>query len=187
VTTVEQLITADEFERLPDPPHGGKMELVDGRVVVMAPVSGGHGRRALRLGSRLEAFASQQGLGEVMVETGYRLSPDGNVRAPDVSFIGLDRIPAEGLAEEGYIPGAPTLAIEVVSPDDSDRDVGEKADEYLAAGAQRVWLVRPRTKTVTVFRAGGEAHHYTVDDTLTSADAGFEVEGFELSLRELFS
>jgi len=32
--TAERLVTAAEFEQMPDPPHGGKVELVRGRVVV---------------------------------------------------------------------------------------------------------------------------------------------------------
>lgn len=42
----EKLLTAEEFFRLPDPFHGGKMELVAGKVVCQMPVSGGHGKRA---------------------------------------------------------------------------------------------------------------------------------------------
>ncbi|HET7737129.1 MAG TPA: Uma2 family endonuclease, partial [Tepidiformaceae bacterium] len=71
MTTVEQLITADEFERLPDPPHGGKMELVDGRVVVMAAVSREHGESASWITSILMPFVRRNRLGSVMVETGF--------------------------------------------------------------------------------------------------------------------
>ncbi|MGH2633087.1 MAG: Uma2 family endonuclease [Tepidiformaceae bacterium] len=42
MTTAERLITVEEFYALPDPPQGGKMELVDGRVVTMSPVGRKH-------------------------------------------------------------------------------------------------------------------------------------------------
>ena len=51
---------------------------------------------------------------------------------------------------------------------------------------KRVWVVRPELKTVAVHRPGGDAHTYGVDDTLSSEDATFLVEGFALHLRELF-
>ena len=50
------LLTAEEFYELPDAPHGGKMELICGRLVTHMPVGRNHSRIALRVGSRLERF-----------------------------------------------------------------------------------------------------------------------------------
>lgn len=60
-------------------------------------------------------------------------------------------------------------------------------NEYLAAGTRRVWLVRPRLRTVTVHRPNGDAHTYQLGDTLTSDDAGFDVAGFALPLSDIFA
>ncbi len=184
----ERLLTAEEFFKLPDPEEGGKMELVCGRVVTYMPVSGKHGTRALWIGRRLGDFADRHRLGEVGVEIGVlvRRSPD-TVRAPDVAFFSGDAMPAEGLPEEGFVPFAPTLAVEVVSPDDLDRDVAAKVDDYLAAGVERIWIVRPKRKTVTVYQHGGTARVVGEDGVLTSDDAAFTAEGFELGLAELFA
>ena len=86
-----------------------------------------------------------------------------------------------------YIAGAPTLAVEVVSPNDRDVDVAEKVAEYLAAGGERVWVVRPKQHTVTVHRPNGDAHTYGVADALGSDDAGFSVAGFSVSVADLFN
>ncbi len=184
MTTAQKLLTAEEFFALPDPPEGGKMELVQGEVITMAPVSIEHGEAANDIGSFLRSFVRAHKLGKVSVETGYRLArnPD-NVRAPDVSFLETARLPKSG---RGFIDGPPTLAVEVISPDDRDSEITEKLAEYLAAGAQRVWIVRPQNKSVMVCLPGGDAHIYTAGDTLTSDDAGFAVPGFELPLAELF-
>jgi Uma2 family endonuclease len=64
--------------------------------------------------------------------------PD-TVRAPDAAFISSERIPPGGVPDEEYIEGAPDLAVEVVSPDDTESQVAEKVAMYLAAGARRVW------------------------------------------------
>lgn len=182
-----QLLTAEEFFHLPDPPHGGKMELVLGRVVEHMPVSGKHGVRALAIGQALRTFVRQHDLGECMVETGYilRRNPD-LVRAPDVSFLASEHILEGGIPEEGFLEARPTLAVEVVSPGDLDADVQDKVIDYLSAGAERVWVVRPKQRTVTVYH-GDSARILTGAAVLSSDDAGFTVPGFELNLDELFA
>lgn len=183
----ERLLTAEEFYELPDPEQGGKMELVCGRVVTDMPVSGKHAMRAGVLIEYLAPFARQHKLGVVGPEPGIliRRKPD-TVRAPDVAFFASASMPAGGIPEEGFVPFPPTLAVEVVSPDDLDREVAAKVADYLEAGVERVWVVRPRLRTVTVHRPGGAAQTITENGVLTSDDAGFSVEGFELPIAAIF-
>jgi Uma2 family endonuclease len=180
------LMTAEEFARLKDPPHGGKMELVRGSVVIMPPVGPDHGERSNRAGHYLFDFVDSKKLGRVRQETGYWLSsgPD-DVRAPDVSFVAEERVATEQIYH-GFVTQPPDLAIEVVSPNDLDSEVHDKVDLYLGAGVPRVWVVRPAQRTVTVYRGDRSAFVHQIDSTLTSADAGFTVEGFALPLRDLF-
>jgi hypothetical protein len=49
-----------------------------------------------------------------------------------------------------------------------------------------VWVVRPEARTVTVHLRDGDSHTYGIGDTLTSDDAGFGIDGFEMSLDDLF-
>jgi Uma2 family endonuclease len=65
------------------------------------------------------------------------------------AFVSKGRIEEVG-EFEGYWPGAPDLAIEVVSPGDTYTEVEEKVHEYLETGAKVVWVVNPRRKTVTI-------------------------------------
>ena len=183
----DRLLTAEEFFELSDPPEGGKMELVCGKVVRHMPVSRKHARVVVVLIARLEPFARGHTIGEVLTEAGHLLgrSPDV-VLAPDVSFVANERIPVGGLPDDGFVSVVPTLAIEVVSPNDLDSEVAGKVDDYLAAGVKRVWVVRPRRATVTVF-SGSTSRIIGAGGTLTSDDAGFAVEGFELPVADLFS
>jgi Uma2 family endonuclease len=184
----ERLMTAEEFFRLPDPRHGGKMELVAGRVVCQMPVSGGHGERAATITLELLTFVRHWGIGKIYVELGYLFARDpDDVLAPDVSFVSNAMLPPGGMPDEGYAPCVPTLAVEVVSPNDTDYEVSTKVSFYLSHGVQRVWVVRKRGETVEVFRPGGSAHVYGIEDALTSDDAGFEVEGFSLPLGTIFA
>ncbi|MGI8926936.1 MAG: Uma2 family endonuclease [Tepidiformaceae bacterium] len=143
-----RLMTAEEFERLPDPPHGEKMELVEGKVVTQMPVGRPHARIAGRLAATLVPFVDAHRLGEIHVELGHRTrrAPD-SVRAPDVSFLATAALAAQ--PEEGFLDGAPTLAIEVLSPDDRVGDIAKKVAECLSAGAGRVWVVRPAERTAS--------------------------------------
>lgn len=184
---VPRLLTAEEFLHLPEPIEGGKMELDRGRVVCVSPVGLEHGEIATDIAFALKAFADAQRLGRVSVETGFKLAEDPDVvRAPDVSFVTVDRRP-RGAGRRGFVEGAPDLAVEVMSPDDREKDLLAKAGEYLDAGAARVWIVRPATRSVTVFRAGGEVETRREAGVLTSEDAGFSAEGFSLLVASIFA
>ncbi len=173
--------------RLPDPEHGGKMELIDGVVRVMSPVGLQHGQVTARIYDALVGFARGTKLGTVTPETGFRLRrrPD-RVLAPDVSVLFAARVPKTTAALESFVEGAPDLAVEVVSPSDRQKDVLEKVGQYLDAATPRVWVVRPRNQTVTVYRVDGTVSTLRTADTLTSDDAGFPVAGFELRVADVF-
>lgn len=186
MTTLEKLLTAEEFARLPEPREGGKMELVRGEVRQMAPVGGGHGQKTTDILVAIALFVRRHRLGHVGPEIGFRLSRDPDtVRAPDAAYIEVSALGGRPLPDT-FIDGPPTLAIEVMSPNDTAEEVQLKVEEYLSAGSARVWVVQPLTKTITVHRPGGDSHTFHSGETLTSADAGFTVEGFELRLDEVF-
>lgn len=186
MTTAQKLMTAEEFLQLPTP-GDERLELVRGVVVMAPPPDTGHGRRARRVERPLEDFVLQHGFGLTTGEGGYRLrrAPD-TVRAPDSAWISLERLANGVLPDEGYVDGAPNLAVEVMSPGNREIDMDEKIADWLAAGCERVWVVRPRQKSVTVHWPNGDAHRYTAADTLTSAEAAFPVPGFELPVAAIF-
>lgn len=182
----ETLLSAEEFWELPEPPHGGRMELLQGRVIEEMPVGRMHARLASRLVKALSIFVDDHRLGEVHVELGHRLAVDPDtVRAPDVSFMPAGRLPTS--SGERFVDGAPDLAFEIMSPEDRESDVARKVEEYFDAGAQRVWIVRPRNRNITVHRPGGDAHTFGRDDVLDSSDAGLGETGFRLDLPSLFA
>jgi Uma2 family endonuclease len=142
---------------------------------------------ALSIGNKLGEFCEARGLGRAGVEIGFLLKRDPDLlRAPDVSFLVASRLEG-GRFPRGYVDGPPSLAVEVVSPGESDAEVSAKVEEYLGIGTPRVWVVRPELKTITVHRPGGDAHTYRSGETLTSDDAGFDADGFELALETVFA
>lgn len=177
-----KLITAEELSQLPD--DGCRYELSQGVLVAMPPAGGWHGENSSEISWHLSSFIRPRALGRVYVsETGFVLARDPDVvRAPDVAFVANDRLPP-ARDREGYLPLAPDLAIEVVSPHDRQSDVMDKVLEYLDAGTRLVWVVEPRRRTVTVWTPDRTARILTEDDEL---DGGDVLPGFRLSIADIF-
>lgn len=160
----------------------GRSELVRGELVEMSPVGRPHGRTVVRLGAWMAPFVSERKLGEVGTEQGFIVSrnPD-TVRAPDLHFVSAVRLAKA--ADEGFFEGGPDLAVEVLSPDDRASEVQEKIREYFAAGARLVWVVDPRSETVTVHHSSGDAHVYSGKQEVTGEDV---LAGFSFRPADLF-
>ena len=175
-------ITAEELFKLPD--DGMRRELVGGELREMAPAGARHGSVAATLAILLGQHVRVNRLGMVLAaETGFRLSRDPDtVRAPDVSFVARERVPAGG-PPEGYWDLAPDLAVEVVSPNDTAADVQSKVQMWLEAGVRLVWVVYPGTRSVVAHKSLKEASTLTGPDTLTGSDV---VPGFECPVAEFF-
>ena len=177
-----ETMTAENLFALPD--DGFRYELIKGDLRKMPPTGFEHGIRTCRLTVPLGDYVRKNDLGEIAAaETGFQIgwNPD-TVRAPDIAFVRKDRLPPPG--QRGYFRGAPDLAVEVVSPGDTSRKVDEKVAEWLNAGAPLVWVVRPRHRTVTVYRSLTDLTVLTERDTL---DGEQIVPGFHCRVREIFN
>jgi Uma2 family endonuclease len=175
-------ITAEELLHVRD--DGLRRELVRGELHVRAPAGFEHGRVAQTVGSLLFAHTRRTGAGVTLAaETGFLLAHDPDtVRAPDAAFVSSERAEKVGPTAK-YWPGAPDLAVEVVSPDDSLHEVEAKAIEWLAAGTIAVLVLDPGRRTATVYRDEGDAHMHNGNDVLHLGDA---VPGFSVAVAELF-
>ena len=186
MTQQKTLMTADEFFDFCDR-NDGRYELVDGKVIELAPANEQHGNAAFNIAGSFYVYSRQSGTGIGGVETGYRVRQDPDtVRGPDVSFNLHSRAEEEQLLPR-FIPGAPDIAVEVVSPSNTAAQVQRKVAEYLAAGAQRVWVVHTATRRnprrVLVHRADGATITYAGDDVITDEEL---LPGFSLPLSDIF-
>ena len=176
-------ITADELLAMPD--DGFRYELVKGELIRMPPSGYEHGVRTVELTTPLHTHVKTNELGVVCAaETGFLLTQDPDtVRAPDIAFISRERVEKIG-AVKSYWIGAPDLAVEVVSPGDTVREVEDKVAQWLEAGARMVWVVSPKLRTVTVYRSLTDIVVLAEKDTL---DGGDVVPGFQIRVAEIFS
>ena len=178
-----QLMEADELLAMPR--DGIRRELIEGELIEMQPAGFFHGITTNFLGTYLTVFIQEHELGLVTTaETGFKVTtnPD-TVLAPDVGFVTKSRLPADISTLVGFFPGAPDLAVEVVSPGDTYGEVETKVARYLDAGTQLVWIVRPKQKRVEVHRADGNSELLSLGDTL---DGERVVPGFELAIARIF-
>src|SRR5688572_10404946 len=110
-------MTAAELEQLPN--DGWRYELRKGELLRMPPAGEPHGRHGNKLNIFLGHYVLENRLGVVYSrEAGFQLESDPDtVYAPDIAFLRRDRVPTED--RPGFFPGAPDLAVEVVSPSDT--------------------------------------------------------------------
>jgi Uma2 family endonuclease len=84
---------------------------------------------------------------------------------------------------DGFWPGAPDLAVEVDSPDDSFSAVEAKSLAWLAAGARVVWVVDPRQEHVTVYRSREDIVVLDRESALAAPDL---LPGWQVRVGEIF-
>lgn len=145
-----------EPEELLAMPDGDRYELIDGipREKHMGAQSD---EIAVTLAAGLIDFVRSKKLGRVYgSQTGYQCFPTAPkmVRMPDTSFVAAGRLEGDR-TPEGYIPIAPDLAVEVVSPTEEYEEVEAKVAAYRSAGVRLIWVVSPKSKTVVIRRLDG--------------------------------
>lgn len=176
IQTADQLLTM--------PADGNRYELVGGKLNMMSPAGSEHGEIAGRIFMFLANHVSKKKLGKVYAaETGFRIAskPD-TVRAPDAAFVSHHRL-ATVEPTRGFLPLAPDLVVEVVSPGDSFSDVDAKAAGWLAAGSLAVLVANPENQTIHVYQPKKGIVILKSGDTYHADDA---CAGFQLAIDDAF-
>jgi len=177
------VVTADELLALPTG-MGKRYELVAGELRIMSPSGWRHGAVVDNLEFLVGSFIRKHRLGRGFgAETGFLLKRDPDtVRAPDFAFIAKEHFPTTE-PQEAFWPGAPDLAVEVLSPGDTTGEVDEKIEEWLAAGCAAVWVVDPKLQTATIYQSPTNVQVKTAGETLVGDPV---VPGFSCAVDEIF-
>jgi len=150
--TPPKLLTAEEF--LTADLGDGVFELVRGEVISLPPARPNHGLICATIAYILTDFGRRTGIGYVMTNDSAVVTerdPD-TVRGPDLSFYREDRWPRSQVGES-LPPVSPALVVEVYSPGNRRGQVLQKVDEYLQVGIPLVWVVYPKNRTLSIYRA----------------------------------
>ena len=177
----EQAYTVEQFDVFAAQPENSErlLEFIGGEIFEVPSNPFSSYISAIIL-SAILSFVRKNSLGFVTGEAGgYRVS--GERYAPDVAFVSKVRQPE--LAKTGYNPVPPDLAVEVISPTDTDAKLRIKLGNYLAAGTV-VWIVYPEKKTIEVYTPGQPVQILNTHDTLSGGEV---LPGFELPVNEIFA
>ena len=160
--------------------------MIDGVIYEMSPVQRVHSRLASMIDFFVRQHVMSKDLGEVHIEHGFYVSDDRRTMlAPDVAFVSHARL--RNQPEDGFMSVMPDLAVEVVSPSNSIRQIRRKARIYLDNGSSLVWIVLPAERGVDVCRSADGARldieFVGADGTLSGEDV---LPGFELEVSRLF-
>ncbi len=147
------VMTYRDYAALPD--DGRRYELYDGELIELTSPTLRHQRAIGRLYRTLGEHVQRYALGEILLAPFDVILRDTTVFQPDVLFI--DRGRFNVLAEHG-VEGAPTLAVEVLSPSTASRDRGRKRALYARHGVPYLWLVDPVTGAIEAYVL--EGHDY---------------------------
>ncbi len=176
-TTTGQ-ITWQAFEQLPDG-DGWHREVVEGELIILAAPKSGQSRIAANVWQSLLPLETTA---NVFIEAGYKLSDDPPTWIqPDVSALRIERVRATDA--DAHFTGSPELAVEVVSPSETARDLNRKIEALLAGGSFAVWVIYPEEREVRVFIPDGTSYTRRGSEMLTLPEL---LPDWELCVAKLF-
>ena len=166
-----------------EPWYGATCELVDGTLVEKA--MGSHESAiAYAVGMMLGRYNEGRNLGLIAGADGmFTVVPD-QMRMPDVSFTLWTRVPTT-YPDDAAPDVSPDLAVDVLSPRNTVREIERKRREYFAGGTRLVWVFDPPTRTVTVY-VPGRADPVAVLSDADTLDGGDVLPGFSMPVRRAF-
>ena len=158
-------------------------ELVDG-VLVEKAMGMQESFLAVLFVRLLGNYVDRLNLGFVLGADGMvRLAP-GLIRIPDVSFISWNKFPNRRIPDWPMLQFAPDLAVEILSPSNTPKEMDHKVHDYFNLGVKLVWYVDPVKRTVQVITSSEQYTLLEGDQTLTGDPL---LPGFVLPLKDLFA
>jgi Uma2 family endonuclease len=185
IQPAQRLFTIADLEALPSELPSGPIdyELDNGGLIFVVPAGDTHGAVQSNIAAELKFQGERKGHGKVRTEVGVILwrNPD-RVVTPDVLFIANKSLPVRR-SPEGYVETIPELVVEIRSKSDSLKYVERKAQHYLKAGVEIVWIADPESATVAAHTSTGEPIIYREGDILQLPSL---IPGFSVSVTDAF-
>ncbi|PSB31662.1 Uma2 family endonuclease [Chlorogloea sp. CCALA 695] len=156
-----------------------------GEIIIMPPTGGETSNNNFEIAMQLGMWNKQTKLGKGFDSNGGFTLPNGAVRAPDASWLKLERWEAltQGQRQK-FLPLCPDFVVELRSPTDSLKQTQLKMQEYIANGARLGWLIDPKTRRVEIYRPNQDVELLENPVTLSGEDV---LPGFVLDISSIFS
>ena len=177
----KKIWTDAEFMALPKDGH--RYELVNGELIDMGNSGAKHGYVAVILSAALFNHVFSRKLGAVMDSSTAFKMKSGNKRSPDISFVDKQRLQGMEELPDGFLEGAPDLAVEILSPGNTVEEMHNKIVEYFENAARLVWVIHPKEYYVLVYRSPQPDRLLKSTDSLDGEEV---IPGFTLAVSELF-
>ncbi len=166
-------MSLEEFLTRPEREDGYREELIEGELVLSPDPKADHAYIVEKLREALRPLLAK---GYFITNNSSCVLPPRSMPSPDLLVVLRERM-LQAVQEQNWIQGSPELVVEVNSR--SNRRQNQKADLYLQHGAEQVWTVYPKRRTVLV----------STTEEVYEARAGETVEfhGATVHVSELFT
>jgi Uma2 family endonuclease len=184
-----KLMTLEEFLALPE--DGIERDLIRGRLREwgkrMTRRNRWHTRVEARLSHLLWVWLERQPEPRGLIHAGevgciLRRDPDSTVGI-DVVYVSAE-VAARNPDDTTQIDGVPVLAVEILSPNDTEKETNDKIDLFLEVGVNLVWVVDPRFRTIDIYRPGAEPERFNVNQELSGEP---HLPGFRVPVAQVFA
>lgn len=174
---------ATEADLLHFSDHCDRMfELVDGTLIEKT-TGNFESLVAMYIATAIANYQKTQPIGIVLGPDGQLKIKPETIRVPDVSFITRERLKASDFRQTPITSVSPNLAVEVISPSNSKREMNDKLAEYFATGTEEVWYVYTDKRELHRFTAIDAYQVLKETETLTLQTL---LPGFSLSIASIF-
>jgi Uma2 family endonuclease len=150
MNSVRTVLTYEDYAALPSG-DGRRYEIHDGELSVSPTPTFRHQLIIARLLGVLRAHVVEHDLGEVVPSPITVVLSNTSVIEPDIVYLAKDRFGIVGA--RGTIDGAPTLAIEALSPSTARADRQTKKQLFERHGVPWYWIVDADARCIDVYQS----------------------------------
>ena len=154
MAAVNTVLTYDDYVTLPN--DGRRYEIHDGELSVTPTPTFRHQWILAELLGILRAHVAAHDLGEVVPAPITVVLADTSIVEPDIVFVEKARMGI--VSARGTIDGAPTLAVEILSPSTARIDRHTKKQLFERYGVPYYWIVDADARAIDVYLASAGAY-----------------------------
>ncbi len=177
----------DDLYRLreQDPDPRNRYELIDGELIVSPAPGLHHQRLQFRLTKIIDRATEHHDRVSIFLTPIDLRDADRSVVQPDLLLLLDERT---GIETARDIAGPPNLVVEIFSPSTERIDRGKKLAFYARLGADELWLVDGKRRTLSVYSDPVDGRCRSVVTFTTPGSArSATIPGLEVDLDELFA